>query len=185
MTLAGRVRTSLCFVIALCMASSARGALPGSAVSGVLNLPGFTGPNFFDPANHLVPPGFANSSSATVNISAGQSEFGYQDSANFIVADFGSTTFLLSDFSTAGSASQSLTFTDSAFSGLSLVKTNDTYPGGVTASLSGNTLTLTTSLFTDPGDYNAQFTLQAVPEPASLGAACGVGLLLLGRRRFV
>ncbi|HEX4795821.1 MAG TPA: hypothetical protein VH370_18680 [Humisphaera sp.] len=165
------------------MASSARGALPGSAVSGVLNLPGFTGPNFFDPANHLVPPGFENSSSATVNISVGQSEFGYQDSANFIVADFGSTTFLLSDFSTNGSAAQSLTFTDSAFSGLSLVKTNDTYPGGVTASLSGNTITLSTALFTSPGNFNAQFTLQAVPEPASLCILGCAGFLLLKRRR--
>src|SRR5262249_22090317 len=131
--------------------------------------------------------GFLNTASPTVNISVGQSEFGYKDSANFIVADFGSTTFLLSDFSTSGSAAQSLTFTDSAFNGLTLLETNDTYPGGVTASLSGDTLTLTTSSFDTPGNYNAQFTLvpQSVPEPSMLCAASALWLLLLSRRRRV
>jgi len=186
MKLAGRVRIAICIAITVWVGPFARGALPGSTVTGVLNLPGFPGPNFFNPANNLVPAGFLNSSSPTVSISATQSEFGYQDHDNFIVADFGSTTFLLSDFSTSGSAAQSLTFTDNALNGLTLVKTNDTYPGGVSASLSGNTFTLTTSQFLAPGNYNAQFTfVQAVPEPSILCLGSAIALLLLRRRRAV
>jgi hypothetical protein len=183
-------------VIAVFVASAvamvpARADLILSTVTGSLNLgsPPIA-VNYFDPIHGLVPPGYENSSPHTgssVTVSGTASEFGYSNGPSTIVADFGSTTLLLSDTTTtADSSPLSFTFTDSAFAGLVLSKTNDTFPvGGLTATLSGTTLTVTTNdLSGVAGSFNGIFTLMspsAVPEPSQLTLVGVAGLLFVGR----
>ena len=90
--------------------------------------------------------GFLNSAPATptVTIASPEVEFGLS-SVYLTSADFSATTLTLSN---AGSLGFSLSgehfvFTDSAFAGLTMLKTSDNFNlGGLTSSLVGNTLTI-------------------------------------------
>ncbi|MBE7158532.1 MAG: PEP-CTERM sorting domain-containing protein [Rhodospirillales bacterium] len=168
--------------------------LIGTSVNGSLTF-GSAATNYFDPNNGFVPPGYLNTSGTTVSIASPAVEFGFADGDNTDTANFSAFQFTLEDTVTA-SASVSvsdnpftMTFTDPAFSGLTLNKVTDFFPGGLTYSLVGSTITVHWaggSVRTND-DYTSTFTLVAVPEPSgwamvSLGAA-GAGLVALRRRR--
>ena len=83
-----------------------------------------------------------------------------------------------------------MTFTNNAFTGLTLAKVNDTFAGGITGSLAGNLITITYGGTNAAGTYNAEFTLlgnsAAVPEPSQFALAGVAGLFAAGswfRRR--
>lgn len=160
--------------------------LIGTSVTGGLFF-GANTTNGFDPANGAVPSGYSNTAGTMVTVASPAIEFGYQDVYNTDSANFNASQFTIEDFvassypSGVTNASFSMTFTDSAFSGLSLTKATDFFPnGGLTAALTGNTITVTWAGGTvNPSDdYTSTFTLSAVPEP-STWAAMGVGALVL------
>jgi uncharacterized repeat protein (TIGR01451 family) len=147
----------------------------GSSVTGSLQFNG-GGTNFFDPNQGFVPAtGYENSStafnSATVPVASGPVEFGFNDGANLITADFDGATLVLQDISStsSGGAPQTYVFTDPAFSGLAVTKTGDTFPGGgLSASLVGTTLTITVGAFSGAGTRTGTFSLSPTStEPAS------------------
>ena len=168
----------------------AKGDLSGTIVAGQM-LANNNPPNFFDPANNG--PGFgvpstgylnssSNSNSATVTISTTAMEFGYQDNANTIRADFGSSTLLLNDIVNVSVVPITYKFTDAAFAGLSFSTSSDTFPGGLSASIAGSTVTIDVPAVNAVGDYDAVFTL-AAPVPESGFAIVGAAPMLLGLRR--
>ena len=119
-------------------------------------------------------------------------EFGYNDGNSSIMADFTGTTLSLTDSTILGSVPVNFTFTDTAFAGLVLTKLTDTFPGGVTSNLSGDTVSLSFGTLPDQTSGSALFTLApAIPEPspfvmtAFLGALGGAGLLWKRARRVV
>jgi hypothetical protein len=91
----------------------------------------------------------------------------------------------LTDITTIGSAALTFQFTDPAFAGLEVLKSSDNFPGGLTLTTSGNTLTITShSLAGLPGNWNAVYTLMspaAVPEPSQFTLAGVAGLVLADR----
>lgn len=184
------VRMAAIAVTAVAVTGSVRADLIGSLVSGSMQFNG-AGPNYFDPVNGRVPAvGYLNfSGPSNILISGSQSEFGYSFSGTTIAADFGSNTLSLTAISGGSIAPTTFVFTDSAFNGLVLSTSSDTFPGGLTASLSGNTLTINTPNITFLGMYSSVLTLlpaAAVPEPsqyAMLGISCGFAALLAARRR--
>jgi hypothetical protein len=179
--------------LAVTFAAPAKADLVGTHVTGSLKFDGNT-KNYFDPANGFVPTGDLNKTGGpTVTISATSVEYGFHDGANTDTADFNGTTLSIKDISNGGSNSFVMSFTDSAFSGLKLAKVSDTFDGGLTASLVGTTLTLTSRCTDDCGTFGARFTLSsitptAVPEPSQLALAGVAGLFSVGawlRRRRV
>lgn len=181
-------------------ASSAKAALLlGSSVSGSLQFPSFsTTTNFFDSSNGYVPPGFLNSNGSTiVTIGEPAVEFGFDDTENQDSANFTDTTLTITNISIVGSGGSSIySFNSSAFAGLTVTKTADTYVnGGVTFTFSDNTLTVTAPAFRGLATTNvlsATFTFarpvtaNGVPEPstvASLGLAGVIGLAARLRRK--
>src|ERR1700733_7532596 len=119
-------------VLAPGMVSAA--TLTGSSVSGQM-LISDSPPNYFDPANGFVPSGYGNSSPhGPNNVTIGSGvEFGYQDTANAITADFTGTGVTLQDVSTSPlSVSISFLFTDTLFAGATITAGSDNFPNGVT-----------------------------------------------------
>jgi hypothetical protein len=164
----------------------AQGSLTGSNVTGSIFFNGGS-TNFFNSANNFVPAtGFLNSGGATtVTISTTVPEFGYQDTANAIRADFGSSTLLINDtaVTAGGLVATQFQFTDPAFAGLAVTESSDTFPGGMSVSLVGSTITINYAGTAISGTYNTVYTIApAVPEPASL-AICAFAPLMMGRRR--
>jgi len=165
------------------MVVSARADLIGTSVTGQM-LINSNPPNYFESANGFVPAGYGNSglgTSTTVTIGS-EIEFGYMDGANTDTADFTGTTVTLKDVSNSNSLPIEYVFTDTAFSGLKLSQSLDTFPSGFTASLVGDVLTLSAPAISSSGAYTAVYTLtSAVPEPASvvllLTLLLGVGFL--------
>jgi hypothetical protein len=163
--------------------------LVGTQVTGTFNVPG--GLDYFDPANGLVGNfgGSLNQAGTTVAISSTAIEFGLQDSFNRDSADFTGTQLIVSDDQVPGrgSATWIMTFTDTAFSGLTLSKVSDNFvDGGVTGVLNGDVITVTWpgELTGIAGNQSATFNLVPIPEPGTLGLL-GLGLLsLAGLKRF-
>jgi hypothetical protein len=111
-------------------------------------------------------------------------EFGYADTDNTDTADFTGTTLTLTDVSLGNSLKVTYIFTDPAFTSLSLISSS--FTAGLTSSLSGDVLTITTAELgspvtsAPPGTYSAEFAVGSVtpttPEPGSF-ALLGTGIL--------
>jgi len=163
--------------------SAAKADTVGTSVSGSITFGG-GGTNYFDPSNGFVPAGYLNTAGPTVSISASLPEFGFQDNANTDTADFTGTTLTVTDACVANSIDWEMIFTDSAFT--SLNKTTDSFPGGVTATFSNNTITLDWNGTNTPGTFTATFDVGSGttnPAPTSsvpIPAAAWSGGLVLG-----
>jgi hypothetical protein len=173
----------------LCLASTAWAGLIGTTVTGSLQFGG-GGTNYYDPANLYVPAsGYLNSSpgGSTVTIAEPAIEFGYHDSFNTDTANFTNTQLIFTDASTSGSGPYTLTFTDSAFEGVSVA--TSTLPG-MTFGFNGDSHTITINLpnGVSAGTWSGTFNVSSedernpTPEPATLWLF-GAGLALLAVRR--
>ena len=157
------------------------------------------GTNFFDPANLFVPAGFGNSSSPNAVLVGAGVEFGYQDGAALIQADFTSSTLTLTDNCHQSSGcsflSVHLVFTASTpgfFSNFQGVGGTNDFPNTKGFSLVGDTVTLDWSggqaAFGETFDADFSFgAASATPLPAALpmfiGGAGLIGLLTRRNRK--
>ncbi len=188
-------RLATCVVTGLCLSlltlpAKANGLI-GSSVTGSLEFSGIP-TNYFDPTFGYVPAsGYENSAGTTVTIASPAVEFGFQDTGNTDFVNFSASQFTLEDTlsSTAGGTDNpfTMTFTDTAFTGLGFAKATDSFPnGGLTYSLVGDVVTIYW-----PGgpihandDYTSTFTMLTVPEPSTWAAmAVGAGALGVVWRR--
>jgi PEP-CTERM motif len=169
----------------------ARAGLIGTQVSGSAQL-NFVPINVFDPANGSVPPGYLNDAGTTVTIAEPAIEFGAQNSTNLITANFAGTQLIVTDVAVApfGGTSFLMSFTDPAFTGLSVSTISDNYTNGILSQLTGDTLVVIWSgtVVSQPTTFQAVFdiTPSAVPEPTSsvLAGTVGLaGLVAWARRR--
>ncbi len=158
---------------------------------------GYPGGNYFDPAflsanpsiGGSVPAGSANSSSPTITIAAGDNPFGFQDTYNLDTADFNGSTLTVTDaMNQNGALPWTMTFTDSAFTGITTVS-DDFINGGIDASIAGDVITLNWDGSYGPdeyvlhGTYTAVFDVSssaAAPDGASTVALLGLALAGLG-----
>lgn len=175
-------------LVLIACAMPSRASLLGTAVTGNLTFLG-NPLNYFDPANGFVPAtGFENSSGTTVTIAEPAIEFGAVFPANTDTGNFTATQLIVTDIvnSTGTNIPFTMTFSDAAFSGLSVSKVSDTFAnGGTTASLTGNTLTVAwNGGLVNPGTLQAVYNLTTttVPEPASW-ALLLVGIAAVGQFR--
>lgn len=158
--------------------------LTGSSVTGSLTFDG-NPTNYFDPANGFVPPGYLNTMGTTVTIQAPAVEFGFDDGTNLDLANFSASQFTIEDVVEAAGPSASnapftMTFTDSAFMGMTFNKVSDSFPnGGLSYAVTGSTITISWAggPVTANDDYTSTFTV--VPEPSTWATAL-VGMGLLG-----
>ena len=145
--------------------------------------------NYYDPANGYVPAsGYLNSAGPTVTVAAPAVEFGFNDNVNLDTVNFSASQFTIEDVVETGpfDAPFTMTFTDSAFAGMTFVKATDFFPNGLTYSVSGTTLTVNWAggTVTAGDDYTSTFTVKVVPEPSAWAAvAMGMGGLALVIRR--
>jgi hypothetical protein len=156
--------------------------LIGTSVTGTLNFDG-NGVNYFDPARGFVPSGYLNAAGITVTIAQPQIEFGYMDASNLDTANFTSNQLIVTDTVTLGTLNWTMTFTDTAFAGLSFTKVSDTFTnGGVTGTLVGDTITVAwpAGTGTDDGLLTATFNVGSVPEPSAIVMVCTAIPLALG-----
>ena len=173
----------------------AKAQLGGTNVTGGIYFDGNISFNGYDPAKGDVPAGsgYENTAGTTVAISDSAVEFGFYDGYNNDTADFSDLTLTVSDSIGAFSALPwEQTFTDPDFNGV-FTKISDTFDnGGVTASISGDTITLNwagtnAADVRDTAVFNVGSVLQ-VPEPSTwtLVAAGGVlAALVAWRKRFM
>ena len=164
--------------------ASVRADLVGTTVTGSLDFDS-DNKNFYMPASGFVPAGFQNSAGAqnsnTVVI-VGGNEFGFSDGLNTDVTSFSSTGFTFTDTAiTAGpNLNIILTFTDPAFTGVSLISSS--FPG-LTFAISGDQITVDIPALTvSAGEvFKASFNVAStspVPEPSASGLLLiGFGLL--------
>ena len=117
-------RASSCICCVFLPCARILGALIGTSVTGSLNFDGNPA-NFFDPANGFVPARFENAAGPTVTIDDFAPEFGFNDGANRDIANFTDGRLVIRDRATGGGSQKiTLTFTDDAFAGISLVSSN-------------------------------------------------------------
>lgn len=157
---------------------------------------GYPGGNYFDPAflsanpsiGGSVPAGSANTTSPTVTIAAGDNTFGYQDTYNLDTADFNGSTLTVTDaMNENGALPWTMTFTDSAFTGITTIS-DDFINGGIDATIAGDVITLNWDGSYSPnwvlhGTYTAEFNVSssaAAPDGASTVALLGLALAGLG-----
>ena len=178
-----KLYTLLPVAFLLCIfALPGRASLAGTSVTGSLVFTGLPS-NYFDPGYGFVPAsGYLNVSGTTVTISDTAVEFGYDDGASRISADFTNNQLVISDLIelTGPTNGFQLRFTDSAFAGQYLIGNSDTLP------LDGSTLVGDLITLNYPGGnptigttLSGSFTLAPVPEPSTLGFACSSIFLLL------
>jgi hypothetical protein len=132
------------------LATAASAALlTGTSVRGVLNFPGTLTINWFDPQNGDVPSGYLNSTPHSTIVTIGPAvEFGFHSGGTGLSADFTDTTLTITETALGlGEGAMTLSFSDTAFAGLILTEPPDGFHPGLTGSITGNTLTLTS-----PGD---------------------------------
>ena len=166
----------------------------GTSVTGKLMFSGTT-TNYYDSANGFVPAsGYLNSGGmTTVTIATPAVEFGFEDAHNTDTANFSASQFTIEDSldPTAGGTDTPfvMTFTDTAFAGMSLAKATDFFPnGGLTYSLSGSQITISWAggPINANDDYTSTFVIRAVPEPSTwVALLLGAGALaFVVRRRY-
>ena len=141
-------------------------ALVGTSVTGSLTFGGDPS-NYFDPGYGFVPAtGYLNIGGTTATVSNSAVEFGFDDGASRISADFFDTQFTISDLIESSGTNNSfqMIFADPAFAGQSLFPVSDSFPfshdsivgdlltlnyaGG--APLTGQTLTATFNVVPSP-----------------------------------
>jgi hypothetical protein len=182
-------RSTLLFVALLLSVASlpASATLVGTSVTGSLAFSGDPS-NYFNPGYGFVPAsGYLNFSGITVTVSNSAVEFGYDDGASRISADFSGNNVTVSDLIELSGPTNSfqMTFTDSAFDGKGLIASSNSFPISQ-YSVSGNVITL---------DYaggnpmqgqtlTATFSIVAVPEPSVLGLLSIAALSALALVRF-
>ena len=164
----------------------AKAQLGGTNVTGGIFFAGNFTSNGYDPANGSVPAylGSENTAGTTVTISNTALEFAFSDGYNTDRANFTDLTLTVGDnVGDNGALPWEQTFTDPAFNGM-LTKVSDTFDGGVTASISGDTITLDWAGSGPDHAFTAVFDVGSVPEPSTWAMlGLGVGLLGLALRR--
>lgn len=172
----------------LSLANLCKADLSGSQVTGSAVLPP-SNINQFDPANLAAPSWCDNSAGTTVTIANSNPNYDFcalfapvgtgtpATPAIAIVAAFTGTTLIIQVSLGSQSAPWTpfqLSFADPAFAGLTFVKYTDNFlcgPGGacgVTASLTGTTITINGGVSASGGVYNAAFTLTVPSSTLSL-----------------
>jgi hypothetical protein len=175
---------------------SAQAITIGSPITGSMT---FANINVYEPNDPYFPApkglGFLNASdesnSTTVNLSNQKVEFGMSIDVMTETADFTTTGLTISQIFKDNIPSLTRVFVSDAFKGLTINKISDSFNGGgVTYSLSNDTLTVTTfgnSIFPGmvlPANYSASFEFIApaatsVPEPFTV-----IGTLVGGTAAF-
>ena len=147
-------------------------ALVGTPVNGSLTFDGDPF-NYFDPGYGFVPAtGYLNTDGTTVTVLNSAVEFGFDDGASRIAADFFDTQFIISDLVESPGTNNSfqMIFADPVFAGQSLFPVSDSFPFS-RYSVTGNVLTLDY-----PGGMpiigqtlKATFNVVPSPEPSTAG----------------
>ncbi len=108
----------------------AKATLVGTSVTGSLTFPSDPS-NYFDPGYGFVPAtGYLNVSGTTVTVSDSAVEFGCDDYASLISADFSHNQLTIRDLNEIAETNNSfqLMFTDSALNGQYLIPKSDSFP---------------------------------------------------------
>ena len=166
-------------------------ALVGTSVTGSLTFSGDPS-NYFDPLLGFVPAtGYLNASGTTVMVSNSAVEFGFDDGASIISADFSGNQLTVNDTVEISGPNNSfqMNFMDSAFAGQYLSSISDNFPLSA-HSLTGNLVALNYSggNLSTGESLTAKFAVIPVPEPSMAGLAMLIILascLFFARKRRI
>jgi hypothetical protein len=172
---------SLAGLVLLVGTAARADSLTGSSVNGSLTFSGSSSNNF-NPSIGSVPAGYGNASGTTVTIGSPLVEFGDQAvqfgvNEDLDTANFTGTSLTISDLcefdGCVGNNTFTMTFVDTAFTGLTATQVSDTFALGDTWSLVGNKLTVTVQGF--PPSYPDGQTDSVVIDFASPSSGGGTG----------